>query len=402
MTPGLKLDGEFIHLPALTTAHSHAFQRAMRGQAQRPPVREPEADEYPKKSAPAPTQDFWSWRGAMYKIANELTPESIEAISRVAYRELHRAGVRTVGEFHYIHHQPDGTPYEDRTIMSDAVIRAAKAEGLRISLLRVAYQRAGFGREAEPGQRRFCDPDPDPIIRDIEHMRAKYKYDPDVRIGLAPHSVRACSPDWIRLLGRYADDAAMPFHMHVAEQPREIEECVAETNRRPFDFLANIDVLRPNFVAVHATHFMPHEAMMLGDARSFACICATTEADLGDGIPNMQALRESGVRFCTGVDSHVLTDPLADMRALETLGRLREMRRITYAPQEAHRDGTPLSPAEDLWRCGSLEGALACGFPDAGGTVKIRRDHPALALVADEHLLDAIVFGGTPGMFESA
>ena len=401
-TSGLKLDGDYIVLPALTTAHSHAFQRAMRGQAQRPPVREPDTDDDdPKKSAPAPTQDFWSWRGAMYKIANELTPESIESISRVAYRELYRAGVRTVGEFHYIHHQPDGTPYEERTLLSDAVIRAAKAEGLRITLLRVAYHRAGFGKEAEPGQRRFCDPSPDLIIRDIETMRAKYKYDPDVRIGLAPHSVRACPPDWIRELGRYADDGAMPFHMHVAEQPREIEECMAETGRRPFDFLGNIDVLRPNFVAVHATHLMPHEAMMLGEAKSFVCVCATTEADLGDGIPDLQTLRENGARFCTGVDSHVLTDPLNDMRALETLARLREMRRVTFTPETGPR-GETVSPAEDLWRSASIEGALACGFPDAGGTIKIRRDHPALALVADEHLLDAIVFGGTPSLFETA
>jgi formiminoglutamate deiminase len=380
----VKLEGGSIILPALTTAHSHAFQRAMRGQAQRPP-RDVEGEA---------KQDFWSWRGAMYKIANELTPESIESISRIAYRELYRAGVRTVGEFHYVHHQPDGTPYDDRTLLSDAVIRAAKAEGLRICLLRVAYHRAGFGREAEPGQRRFCDPSPDLIVRDIEIMRAKYKYDPDVRIGLAPHSVRACPPEWIRDLGRYADDAAMPFHMHVAEQPREIEECMAETGRRPFDFLGNIDVLRPNFVAVHATHMLPHEAMMLGEARSVACICATTEADLGDGIPDLRALRESGVRFCTGIDSHVLTDPLADLRALETLGRLKEQRRITFTPDDEDR-----TPAQELWHAASLEGALACGFPDAGGTVTIPRDHPQLALVADEHLLDAIVFGGTPALF---
>lgn len=387
----LKVEGRSIVLPALTTAHSHAFQRAMRGQAQRPPRRDGEAP------AAAIPQDFWSWRGAMYRIANELGPETIESISRVAYRELHRAGVRTVGEFHYVHHQPDGTPYEDRTLLADAVIRAAKAEGLRISLLRVAYHRAGPGREAEPGQRRFCDPSPELVIRDVETMRARYKYDPDVRIGLAPHSVRACPPEWIRDLSRYADDAAMPFHMHVAEQPREIEECVAETGRRPFDFLANIDVLRPTFVAVHATHMLPHEAMLLGQARSFACICATTEADLGDGLPDLRALRESGTRFCVGVDSHVLTDPLADLRGLETLARLKEQRRITFVP-----DDEDASPAAELWRAGSLEGAIACGFADAGGTVRIPRDHPALALVDDEHLLDAIVFGGTPSLFEAS
>ncbi|MBX3233095.1 MAG: formimidoylglutamate deiminase [Labilithrix sp.] len=372
-------EGRTIVLPALTTAHSHAFQRAMRGRAQRPS---------------ATPGDFWSWRGTMYEIANALTPESIEAISRVAYRELYRAGVRTVGEFHYVHHQPDGTPYEDRTILAEAVIRAAKAEGLRIALLRVAYHRAGPGREPEPGQRRFCDADVGDVMKDVDALRVKYKYDKDVRIGVAPHSVRACPADWIRELARFSLDRALPFHMHVAEQPREIEECLAETGRRPIDFLANIDALSTRFVAVHATHLMPHEAMILGEARAFVCLCATTEADLGDGLPDLAALREAGTRFCTGVDSHVITDPLADLRALETLGRLRTQTRVTFTPE----DGTP---AAELWRAGSIEGAIACGFEDDGGTLRIPRDHPSLALVDDEHLLDAIVFGGPAALLEA-
>ena len=186
--------------------------------------------------------------------------------------------------------------------------------------------------------------------------------------------------------------------MHVAEQLREVEECMAETGRRPIDFLGNIDVIRPNFVAVHATHLMPHEAMLLGEARAFACICATTEADLGDGIPNMSAMRESGVRFCTGVDSHVLTDPLTDMRALENLERLRAQKRVTYTPDDR-------TPAEQLWYEASEAGAHAVGF-DIGvapkpPTIRVRRDHPALELVAEEHLLDAIVFGGQASMFQA-
>jgi formimidoylglutamate deiminase len=154
-------DGRWL-LPALTTAHSHAFQRGMRGSAQRH-----------VRSAPNERDDFWSWRGAMYRAATALDPESIESISRVAFRELYVAGVRTVGEFHYIHHQPDGTPYDDRTVLSDAVVRAARAEGLRVSLLRVAYHRAGPGRPAESGQRRFCDPDVDSVIRDVDALRAQ-------------------------------------------------------------------------------------------------------------------------------------------------------------------------------------------------------------------------------------
>jgi formimidoylglutamate deiminase len=365
-----------LRLPALATAHSHAFQRAMRGRAQRP------AD-----------NDFWTWRERMYAIAAALTPESIHATSLVAYRELARAGVRTVGEFHYVHHQPDGTPYDDRTVMSDAVIRAAKLAGLRIALLRVAYHRAGANRPVEAGQRRFCDPRVDDVLRDVDTLRDRWKGDRDVVIGLAPHSVRAVPPDWLQPLREHAERHALPLHAHVAEQTREIDECVAETGRRPLELLADHGLLSHRFVAVHATHLLVHEAALLGAAGSFACICATTERDLGDGLPDLTSLRAAGARLCTGVDSHVVVDPIEDLRALETHERLRTHSRVTFRPAAG-------SPAEALWREGSLEGAAACGFGDAGGQVVVRRDHPSLALVEDEVLLDAIVFGAGSGVVD--
>lgn len=330
----------------------------------------------------------------MYRAAAALDPESIGRLSRIAFRDLRRAGVRTVGEFHYVHHQPDGTPYADRTVMSDAVVRAAKDEGLRIALLRVAYHRAGPGRLAEPGQRRFCDPSVDDVLRDVDALRAKYKNDPDVRVGIAPHSVRAVPPAWIAELGAHAARHDMPFHMHVAEQPREIDECVAETGKRPVELLAELGVLSSRFVAVHATHLSAAEAELIGRARAFACICATTEADLGDGLPDLGALRVAGARLCTGIDSHIITDPIADLRALETLERLRTGKRVTFEPEAE-------TPAAALWRSGSTEGAIACGFDDAGGTLRIRRDHPSLDLVDDATLLDAIVFSGSSAVVES-
>jgi len=381
----LSPDGRYLLLPGLTSAHSHAFQRAMRGAAQRPAS--------PVASSSA-GNDFWSWRGVMYRIASGLDPESIAAISRVAFRDLRRAGVRTVGEFHYVHHQPGGAPYDDRTIMSEAVVSAARDEGLRVSLLRVAYHRAGPGKPAEAEQRRFCDASVDDVLRDVDALRVKYKNDPDVRVGIAPHSVRAVPPHWIAELGAYAAKHSLPLHMHVAEQPREIDECVAETGKRPVELLAELGVLSDRFVAVHATHLAAHEAKLLGDVRAFACICATTEADLGDGLPDLPALRSAGARLCTGIDSHVVNDAIADMRALETLARSSSGRRVTFAPRGP-------TPAEDLWRSGSTEGASACGFADAGGTLRIRRDHPALDLVEDDHLLDAVVFSGSSAMIDS-
>jgi formimidoylglutamate deiminase len=373
------LDGSVIGLPALATAHSHAFQRALRGQAQRP------------ASADA-RDDFWSWRGRMYALAGSLDPESVRRISLVAYRELARAGVRTVGEFHYVHHQPDGTPYADRTALADAVIEAAKEARLRVCLLRVAYHRAGPGRGAEPGQRRFCDPDVDLVLRDVDALRARWGSDPSVRIGIAPHSVRAVPPAWLGPLAEHAARHGLPLHMHVAEQPREIDECVGETGRRPVELLADHGVLSDRFVAVHATHLVEHEAALLGERASWACICPTTERDLGDGLPDLGALRGAGVRLCTGIDSHVMTDPIEELRSLETLERLRTLRRTTFRPDAG-------TPAEQLWREGSLHGAQACGFADEGGTIEIRRDHPTLALVEDGDLLDAIVFGAGASLF---
>lgn len=363
-----------FELPALATAHSHAFQRGMRGDAQRP--------------GPSATDDFWSWRNAMYRLADSLTPESIRAISLVAYRELYRAGVRTVGEFHYVHHQAGGAPYDQRTLLADAVIDAAREAGLRIALLRVVYHRAGAGRPPEGAQRRFADASLDDALADVEALRSRYAGAADVRIGIAPHSVRAVPPGWLSEMGTYARERDLPLHMHIAEQPAEIEACLAETGRRPVELCADRGVLGPRFVAVHATHLAPHEPALLGQAGAFACICSTTERDLGDGLPDIGALVDAGVKLCTGVDSHVITQPLEDLRGIDLGERLRTGKRVTLR-------GEARTPAERLWEIGSLLGARACGFDDAGGPVSIDRDAPELALVREEHLLDAVVYSGT-------
>ncbi len=337
--------------------------------------------------------DFWTWRGQMYRVAESLDPDSIEAISRVAFRELRRAGVDTVGEFHYVHHAPDGTPYTNRTELAERVVAAALAEGLRISLLRTAYFRAGPGREREPGQRRFCDDHVDEVLADVDRLRALYKDEPRVRVGLAPHSVRAVPPAFLKPMADYASVHGLPLHMHVSEQPREVAECLAETGKRPTELLADLGLLSNRFVAVHATQLDPHEARLLGEAGAFACICATTERDLGDGLPDLGALRTSGVRLCTGIDSHVLTDPFDDLRSLETHERLRTKTRVTFAPEGE-------SPAAQLWREGSLNGALACGFEGPASRIAIDPRHPTLDLVDEDALLDAIVFGGHPGLVD--
>jgi formiminoglutamate deiminase len=277
-------------------------------------------------------------------------------------------------------------------VLADAVIRAARDEGLRVALLRVVYARAGAGRPPEGAQRRFCDADLDRALADVDALRARWAGDPAVRVGVAPHSVRAVPPGWLRPISEYAERHALPLHMHVAEQPAEIEACVAETGRRPVELLAEHGVLGPRFVAVHATHLAPHEHGLLGEAGAFACICSTTERDLGDGLPDVGALRAAGVRLAAGIDSHVITCPLEDLRGIELGERLRTGRRVTLRAEGR-------TPAEELWRVGSTEGAAACGFEDTGGTVSIDREAPELALVDEAHLLDAVVYSGGNGVF---
>lgn len=366
-----------LTLPALTTAHSHAFQRAMRGLAQRP--------------GPSGSDDFWSWRTAMYELAERLDPDSLYAISRVAFRELFLHGVRTVGEFHYLHHNPDGTPYQDRLELSDAVIRAALDAGLRIALLRVIYHRAGAHKPPAGAQRRFSDPSLDLALADIDALRARYQGHPKVKIGVAPHSVRAVPPSWLAEIAAYAQRHELPLHMHVAEQPAEIRACLEETRRRPVELLADKGVLGPRFVAVHATHLAPHEPALLGAAGAYVCLCPTTERDLGDGLPDVAALREAEVKLCVGVDSHVTTNPLEDLRGVELGERLRTGKRVTLSPSTK-------TPAEALWEVGSTLGAHACGFADNGGEIAVNTKHYELALVPEGCLVDAVVYSASPAV----
>ncbi len=365
-------DADLLELPALASAHSHAFQRGMRGLAQRP--------------GPSQSDDFWSWRHAMYALAESLDPERIRALSLVAFRELARRGVLTVGEFHYVHHGPDGTPYADRTALADAVIDAALEAGLRIALLRTIYHRAGAGRPPEGAQRRFSDASLDAALADVEALAARWAGEPRVRIGVAAHSVRAVPPAWLPEIAAFASARDLPLHMHVAEQPAEIQACLAETARRPVELLADLGVLGPRFVAVHATHLAPHEPALLGAAGAGVCLCPTTERDLGDGLPDVGAMVAAGVTLSVGVDSHVATAPLEDVRGVELGERLRTGKRVVLVPGAG-------TLAEWLWKIGSLNGARASGFEDAGGVTLVDRGHPDLALVGPEALLDAVVFG---------
>ena len=367
-----------IQLPGLATAHSHAFQRAIRGVAQRhAPDAGTSNGDLPSSTPGSKAGSFWSWRDSMYRVASRLTPESIYDISRYAYAELARNGVCAVGEFHYLHHQADGTPYDDRIAMAEAVIHAARDVGLRICLLRVLYHRAGFERPAQGAQRRFSDANLSLALGDVGELMKRWQDDEAVSIGLAPHSVRAVPSQWIAEAAQFAKQAQLPLHMHVAEQPREIEECLEEYGQRPIQLVHECGATEPNFVAIHATHLADDEFALLRG--KIACICRTTERDLGDGLPNIGALRRADVRLCAGVDSHALSDPFEELRAIELDERTRTLQRHTAA------DGT------ELLEGGSTVGYAALGLASDGDHVLIAADDWSLT-PHQLNLDDVVVF----------
>ncbi len=305
-------------LPGLVNAHSHAFQRVIRGRT-----------EHRTRAA---YDNFWTWREAMYHAATRLSPEDVFDISRMAFLEMARSGITAVGEFHYLHNAPGGTRYSDPSELALQVIHAARDVGLRIALLRTAYVRAAWQTEANPGQTRFITSDVDVFIRDTEALAGACSSD-HVWVGVAPHSIRAVPLPFLLEAARYARSRKMPIHMHVAEQPAEIEACLAEHGLSPVELLAKYEVLAPDFTAVHATHTTAEEIGFLAKAGASICACPTTERNLGDGIAPADEWAKAGINVCFGSDSNVQIDLLEDGRELEYHLRLKRLERAILDTQ---------------------------------------------------------------------
>jgi formimidoylglutamate deiminase len=280
--------------PGFVNAHSHAFQRDLL--AENP-------------------GNFWSWRDEMYALAERLDPQSIHEVARRAFRAMRAAGYTSVWEFHYVHHRPDGTPYDNPNALAHAVCEAAEAERLRIVLLLVAYERGGTAR--------FRDAGLDMFLERVEALRAWATPRPLVDVGIAPHSVRAVSRAWLERLA----EVDLPIHVHANEQVREIEECVAEHGVRPIELLHDCGVLSPRTTVVHATHADPHEIELLAQSGATVCLCPTTEGNLGDGLPPTEELVAAGVSLSIGSDSNIRIDPFEELRELETVARRVAQRR---------------------------------------------------------------------------
>lgn len=373
-------------LPGLVNAHSHAFQRVIRGRT-----------EYRTGN----TKDsFWTWREMMYSAATRLTPDDIYDVSRMTFMEMALTGITAVGEFHYLHHAPDGSDYDDPNLLAKEVVRAANDVGLRIALLRVAYARAGFETDGNPQQVRFIESDPEIYLKNLERLIA----DPALTgnsssmawAGVAPHSVRAVPLDYLREIIPFANRRGLPVHMHVAEQPAEVSACIAEHGRSPVALLQTEGLLSERFTAVHAVHVTSKAVGMLASSGANVCACPTTERNLGDGIVPADEFFKQRVPVALGSDSHVEIDLLEDARELEYHLRLQKMERaVLVGPDDEGRSAI----AARLFECATVNGARSIGAPGgqlapgaAADFFTVDLNDPSIAGASQEDLLSNIVF----------
>ena len=389
----IRLDGPV--LPGLVDAHSHAFQRAFAGLAERIST-----------MATGPADDFWSWRDRMYRVALRITPNQLRAIAAQLYVELLRGGYTQVCEFHYLQHAEDGTSYKDPATLAWSLADAAGDAGIGLTVLPVLYERAGFAEPAlRPDQRRFAST-PDFVLRQRDAVRASGR--PLVNAGVAIHSLRAASPASIAaLIERIGDDAG-PVHIHVAEQTAEVDTCVDATGARPIEWLCREARPDARWQLVHATHATPTEIDAVAASGAGIVICPSTEANLGDGLPDLPRWLNAGVPIAIGSDSQVARCWTEELRWLEYGQRLVRRERNVAAYGSKRVSSTAAASANTAVNAASaarlFEAALANSGPSAGfarwGLVAGARadalvldgDAPGLFGVPASHTLDALVF----------
>lgn len=361
-----------VVIPGLVNAHSHAFHRALRGRTH------------------TGDGDFWSWRNPMYDIANALTPENYSELAAMVFAEMTLSGITGVGEFHYVHHNPDGAAYDNPNEMGVAIVEAAHRAGIRLALLDVAYLHGGLDQTKPlPEQQRFADKNIDAWLDRVDRLG---EGGDNWTVGLAPHSIRAVYPDELdEVVGaRYG----RVVHVHVSEQLAENDACVAATGKTPTGVLAEIGLLGSFATAVHATHLTSNDIELMGTSKTNVCICPTTERDLADGIGPASALVKAGAMLALGSDSNAVIDLFEEARAVELNQRLIASRR------GLHRPG-------DLLAAATSGGAHSLGWAEIGSRTGIQPGMPAdfiaislnstrLASISAENAVASIVFAAAP------
>lgn len=361
-------------LPGFVNTHSHAFQRGIRGRT-----------EYPGQKG---REDFWSWREVMYQTAAALSPKDIEALALGVYIEMIKAGITQVGEFHYLHHNLDGTPYEDPNELSMRVLRAAQGAGLRPVLLRSFYRRAGLNRPLPEGaQVRFCDPSLDFYIASLEKLMQEGH-----RVAVTPHSIRAVPKVELQELVAWAHNHQLPFHIHVSEQIREVEECIAEYGLPPVSFLHDLEAISSTSTLVHAIHLSDEEIEVIGRNHATVATCPTTERNLGDGVVQADRLLRAGASLTLGSDSQCQIAPFENARQLEYHRRLQAQVRSVLFTDMIKAGSTFLSMlTTNGWRSLGGQGGLIA--PDQpADLISIDLDHLNIAGWTLESLAIDLIF----------
>jgi len=349
----LRLEDQII-IPGFVNSHSHVFQRLLRGRVE-------SANE---------GASFWSWRKHMYSLVDRLTPDLFEMVARYTYTEMVWAGYTQVKEFHYLHHAPNGQLYDDPHEMSVRLVQAAQDARIDLELLRVAYPIT-----TDPTQQRFADPSIEESIARTDALKARV----DIPVGIAPHSIRAVTPQGIGQCLQWAQNNHAECHAHVAEQPKEVAWAMEKFGYRPLETIAKHGPLSSSFTAVHATHLSPEEIRMAGQANITICFCPTTEANLGDGMPSTHELLKSGVRLAIGSDSQAEINPFVELRLLEYNERNRLGHRRVLEPRHLLKATTE---------------SIAVGHP--ARFLTLDRSHPTLAGSRFAELASAIVMAARP------
>ena len=370
-------------MPGLPNLHSHAFQRAMAGLTER---------------RGATRDSFWTWRDVMYRFAQRIDPMILEAVAAMAFVEMLESGFTRTGEFHYVHHRPDGLPYDDVAAMAVGLAGAARLTGIGLTLLPVFYANAGFGGQPpSEGQRRFVS-SLDGFARLLDASDAAVGSLPDAIIGIAPHSLRAVTPDALRVLTQMRP--AAPFHIHIAEQVREVEECIAWSGRRPVELLYDSVVVDDRWCLVHATHVLSSEVDAIVASRAVVGLCPVTEANLGDGIFPGDGFAARGGRFGIGSDSNVAIDAAGELRTLEYGQRLMLRERNVLA-------GTSGSTGRGMVNVVSAGGGQALGVSTVGliagagaDIVSFAMTHPTMDGRTGDAILDSWVFAAGQGAID--
>lgn len=371
-----------LTLPGLVNTHSHAFHRALRARSQS-------------------NGTFWTWRDGMYAVARDLSPESYRALARACYAEMALAGITTVGEFHYLHHDPAGRPYADPNAMAEALRDAAQDAGVRLTLLDTAYLQASVdGRPVEGAQHRFADADIYQWAARVEALAAAWEgadraggadgHVADARVGVAIHSVRAVDPDSMLVVAELARARGIAVHVHVSEQPAENDACLASYGCTPTELLAETGVLEGGACAVHATQVTLDDLALLGANDSTICLCPTTERDLADGVGPAREMVANGSSLALGSDSHAVIDLFEEARAVDLDERLVTGVRGGWA-------------ADELLAAATRQGAAATGWPDAGvlapgrvaDFITLDLTSVRLAGLAPSELLAGVVYAGS-------